>query len=137
METLLVIISTLAIYLLIGWLWMMQNDRRLLAKQKKRTPLPKEAFKEIYIMQGYIKSVVQDLYNEVKSYVPKHFNLDPGDDLSEDYKIDEGDLEELAIKYFKTVRNREPLSEDFRIFNLENKALYTFEGLLAFVHPSV
>ena len=134
METLLVILSISAIYLLVAWLMMKQNDRKLLVKQSTRTPLTKKAFIGIYVKKGYQESIIQDLYDEVKSYVPKRFNLDPSDYLVEDYKIGISDLEELTIKYFKYERSLTPDSEDFENFNLKEKSLHTFEGVLAFIH---
>ena len=111
-----------------------EHKKRIARKREGRINLSKSEFVLYYRESGFDEVLVARLYFDISERFDKKLHpLHPDDLLLEDLKIDEEELDDIAIKYFKEINDREPTADDTKRFNENGNRKLKFEDLLIFV----
>ena len=127
---LIIIVGSTLYYFYKGYL----NDKELKRLSKNRGVITKAEFIYILEKKNYEAKWIGKLYDQIADYVPKHnFTMSPMDKLVDQYRIDDEDLVDLALKLFLERNGYEASKEDIKKAEKQGASILTFEGILFFI----
>lgn len=130
-------IFVLVIILAIGlYSWYRSNElaKALIHKSMKRGVVSKLLFIETLEKRNFEKLWIDKLYDIIEDYVPRSdFTMSVDDNLINDYRIDDGDLEDILNQLFLERNGFELKEVDIRKAEKFGARIDTFEGVLLYI----